>query len=118
VTVSLRKPSDDLSQGFIRAAARVQRGAEKLDEGIGGDWHDSIDLLDFDITSLSDCILGQLYRDEVREPWQAFGRGMVALFGEDDDNFETARFYGFDGDTSEYVDLQDAWNALILSRRS
>jgi hypothetical protein len=110
-----------LNKGEImsRITERVARGAALLDAKRPG-WASRIDLVALDITSTSNCILGQLYG------W--YEEGQDALAELDDEGYQISSvgsYEGFsldhwdehyDGDMQEVDDLHGAWNDAINER--
>jgi hypothetical protein len=100
--------------------ARVKKGLAWLEETHGPGWEDKIDMEIFDISKSTQCVLGQVFREESQA---AVGRGSMNGFyyGADLMQRDPAQL-GFDIQDSEDDDdwdaLQDAWEYVIEERRA
>lgn len=92
-------------------APNVARGAEFLDEKLGPEWHEQINLRTLDLGSTCNCVVGQLFR-QGRRDFAAYGRGTYKLGVKDE------RRLGFmTWGRQRYDSLTDSWKALIQQRR-
>lgn len=91
----------------------AENGAALLDEKVPG-WAERIYLDELEISSLDDCVLGQLFGE--------YHNGMIALFPGYEakplvDQEWLGRQHGFDGEFGLMPALGDAWKELIRGRR-
>ena len=90
-----------------RVEKAVQKGIDLLDQKGPKNWRERIDLDTFDIGSLNNCVLGQVYGS-----WHD---GMNALFPSTvTGRSDVAAHYGFDG-VGFYAELQDEWTDRMLN---
>lgn len=98
---------------------RVQRGAAWLDEKRPG-WLEEISLEQLDVSSISECILGQLGAGSMRA-----ALGMCELQCLCSDCWSEGPMRGFDvipgqqgtGEDIEYAQLTEAWKLVVSARR-
>lgn len=92
----------------------VTNGAQLLDEKIPG-WAEEIDTDSFDLEGAQTCILGQLYVDDVVDPFSklaGYHIGLRHLFpGGFGGRFEEAIAHGF----TQTTDSDEIWEALTAA---
>lgn len=98
-------------------AQQVHAAALFLDEHGPEGWRERVNLDTLNMGSLSNCILGQLYRDYPGDAW-AYGRGLDLLFpgkhgyrlfgARNDDDIET---FGFTDNV--FADWDAEWRAEL-----
>lgn len=115
------------------AQRRVQQGAQLLDADLGPDWPSRIRST-IDLNSMTDCILGQLYRPQaddlmLGQEHRPFYRGVEALWplleGEQLGcclpclRIPQLRASGFEGlDPADRGLLERAWTELVAQRQA
>lgn len=93
--------------------ANVLRGAEFLDEKLGPDWDEEIDLNRLNLGSTCNCIVGQLNPAHQRLRHRRYWQGLLTLGAT-----ERAAKLGFNTWGRQTFDtLTEGWAALILKRR-
>lgn len=95
---------------------RVLDGVAFLDERVPG-WADKIDLDEFEITSVSCCVLGQLYGDYEQGCGTLFGYRSAYSSRPRDLGFLGAYGAGDDAENVDYAVLQESWEAVIRERQ-
>ena len=98
----------------------VERGAALLDERLGPEWDEKIDLERLALGSTCDCIVGQLYQAPRRRKHAAYWRGIKELGvkgSEPEYGFDTACGRPGRRGFGSYWSLTAAWKRLIKSRR-
>lgn len=111
-----------MDSGFYKKEilARVQRGAELLDEKLPG-WERKIDLGTLEISNPCLCVLGQAFGEftgglGLLQLGLGFFIGLNVLFPDD---YSCEYLYGFDAQKpGDLALLQDAWVELIKDRFS
>lgn len=101
---------------------RVDKGCKLLDERLGPEWVEKIDLKLLDLQSACACILGQTSIDIVGRVGNFYAAANV-LFPDQDlldwSDAEKAETHGFALDNSaDYPALTECWRNTILSRRA
>lgn len=112
------------------ARLRVAAGAALLDADLGPDWPNRI-LSSIDLDSMSDCVLGQLYRSQPDEGQESrpFYLGVEALWPLREDErlgcclaclrLPELCASGFEGnDPSDRALLEAAWTELVGQRQA
>lgn len=97
-------------------AERVQRGVEWLDANGPADWHERVDLTDFDMSDGCRCVLGWTFADEAAKDYEVSGFAYAEYRFEEVmlNDFEL----GFDADEdTDYDALQHAWTTVIRERQ-
>jgi hypothetical protein len=98
-------------------AEPVAKGMKLLDELLGPDWVETVNLSELNLASECNCILGQKSFD-ICGVHHSFGDALNATFVGPEDEVKLASEQGFyAGNGNDYPALTQAWNNAIVARR-
>lgn len=92
-------------------AERVQAGIAWLDENEPG-WRDRIDPSRLQLSSPHNCVVGQVFRDDISQTWHLNGYGRFRHLYEGL-TFNDVIARGFEVHTETYDDLTEAWRTAL-----
>jgi hypothetical protein len=101
------------------AVARVERGAELLDQKGPPDWRDKINLDNFDMGDGSRCVIGQVYRGQEAAFFGRYGYGLGRLgLRLEGGGTRGPAWHGFDESSrAGFEALERAWTDYLTRRR-
>lgn len=102
---------------------RVDKGCKLLDERLGPEWVEKIDLDQLNLQSNCDCILGQTSFGVGGKPYSYQSAAeilfppIIPLDSLDHDSIEAHGFVLYENLPWDYLALTECWRQTILSRR-